>query len=302
MDFLKQMIIDVEGSDINFYKASDTLWKGLSDSLQELIKNNGINNIQSQDEFNNLFSYILNYGNLRTEIPMWLYYNFLKSKDNFGILEKTTALPSGKYDFSSSFIENRPIKNNEKIINWDYLISIDTIQTIISKNPKILYDEVNICEIGAGWGRIAYYFTQLNKNISYYIFDIPQVLYVSHEYLINNVNHTNIYNYEDSKKMIEHGNNKNGIFFYTPHFLEMVKEKFFDLTINVASFQEMNPQQVDEYFKKIDLTSKMFYTQQRYSDLDMNYDKYPVHVNWDILIDKDVNFHPLWFEKLYKIN
>jgi hypothetical protein len=302
MDFLKQMVIDVEENNINFYKASDTLWEGISESFQHLINNNGINNIQSQDEFNNLFSYVLDIGNLKKEIPMWLYFNLLKSKDEFGILAKTSALPSDKYDFSSFSIKNRPIQNTEKIINWDYLISVDTIQTIVSKNPKILYEPLNICEIGAGWGRIAYYLTQINKNISYHIFDIPHVLYISHEYLRNNVNHINTYNYEKSKEILKLDANKSGIFFHTPHFLENFKEKFFDLTINIASLQEMNLLQVEEYFKKINLTSKMFYTQQRYSDLDMCYDKYPKYVNWETIIDKDVNFHPLWFEKLYKIN
>lgn len=301
MEILNKMIIDVKESDISFYKASNTLWESLSVHFEKIISSQGINNVQNQDEFNNLFSYVLSFGNLKNEISMWLYFNFLKSKDTFGILEKTYALPSEKYDFNSSSIEGRPIRNNEKIINWDYLISVDTIQTLASVNPKILNSSLSICEIGAGWGRIGYYLTQVNKNLSYHIFDIPNVLYVSHEYLKENVKHTNVYNYEESKENLKQKNKLSGIFFLTPHFLEEFDEKTFDLTINVASFQEMNEDQVKNYFNKINQLSKSFYSQQRYSDLAMNYEKYPIYENWKQIIDKDVNFHPLWFEKFFVI-
>jgi hypothetical protein len=301
METLGQMISDVEESNILFYKPSETLWKDLSVDFFNAIKNKGIGNVQSQEEFNNFFSYVLPCGNLKTEIPMWLYYNLLKSRDTLGILEKTQALPSDIYDFSPSSIDGRPLRGNEKLLNWDYLISIDTIISLAEKNPRILYEHINICEIGAGWGRVGYYLTQVNKNISYCIFDIPHVLYVSHEYLKESVKHTSVYSYEESKRILKEDNHKPGIFFYTPHFLEEFGGKFFDLAINIASFQEMNPSQVSGYFKKIDFLSNALYTQQRYSDLDMCYENYPVYPNWNLLLDKDVNFHPLWFEKFYNI-
>ena len=302
MNFLNEMIYDVEKNEISFYNPSDTLWKNLSNVFSNTIATQGIKNIQNQDEFNNLFSYVLPYGNLKNEIHLWLYFNLLKERDTFGILNKTTALPSEIYDFTSSSIPNRPLRNNEKIINWDYLISIDTILTISSINPEILNSPLKVCEIGSGWGRVAYYLTQINKDISYHIFDIPHVLYVSHEYLKENVKHTDFYNYKESKILLKEKTQRHGIFFYTPHFLEEFENKTFDLTINIASFQEMNQEQVNGYFKKINQLSNSLYTQQRYSDLEMNYEKYPIYENWEKLLDKDVNFHPLWFEKFYRIN
>ena len=297
---LEQMILDVEESEISFYKASDVLWDELSKKFQKIIRSNGIKNVQAQDEFNHLFSYVLPYGNLQTEIPMWLYYNFLKKNDTFGILEKTSTLLSEKYDFDASNTIGRTTKE-DKVLNWDYLISIDTIQTLASINPSILTDSLKICEIGAGWGRVGYYLTQVNKNISYHIFDIPHVLYVSHEYLRNCVEHIAVYDYEESKKFLKSQDSKPGIFFHTPHFLENLERKTFDLTINIASFQEMNYDQVNSYFGKINDLSKMLYTQQRYSDLNMNYEKYPRLENWEKVLDKDVNFHPLWFEQFFVI-
>lgn len=296
------MISDSESSDIMFYKPSKTLWKHLSEQVNQTILNQGVKNVQSQDELNEIFSGVLLFDNLNTEIPLWLYYNYLKEKDIFGILELTKALPSKKYDFNSSSIIGRPKRKNEKILNWDYLITVDTIQTLASINPSILTDSLKICEIGAGWGRVAYYLTQVNKNLSYHIFDIPHVLYVSHEYLIKNVKHTQVHDYEKSKHLLKENKFEHGIFFHTPHFLEHFENKIFEFTINIASFQEMNFEQVEGYFKKINQTSKILYTQQRYFDLDMGYYRYPNFSNWEKVLDKDVNFHPLWFEQAFIIN
>ena len=301
MNILSNMISDVEESLIEFYKPSSTCWVGLSKMVNRTIMSEGINNVQSQDKLNSMFSYVLDLGNLKSEIPLWVYYTYLKSKDTYGILESTSALPSNSLDFSASSIKGRPVKNDEKLLNWDYLISIDTIQTIAEINPSILKDPLNICEIGAGWGRVGYYLTQVNKNLSYNIFDIPHTLYVAHEYLKKEVKHTQVYDYEESKDLLSKKSIKPGILFYTPHFLEHFENKSFDLAINIASFQEMNYDQVSGYFNKINDLSKMLYTQQRYSDLDMNYEKYPQYANWNKVLDKDVNFHPLWFEQAYII-
>ena len=56
------------------------------------------------------------------------------------------------------------------------------------------------------------------------------------------------------------------------------------------------------YYKKINQLSDNFYNQQRYKDLDMEYNKYPLYNNWEKVFDKDINFHPLWFEQYFKIS
>jgi hypothetical protein len=64
----------------------------------------------------------------------------------------------------------------------------------------------------------------------------------------------------------------------------------------------MNIGQVTNYYKKINQLSDNFYNQQRYKDLDMEYNKYPLYNNWEKVFDKDINFHPLWFEQYFKIS
>lgn len=302
------MLKDVACSEIDFYKASDVIWKTISKNLSKIIEDKGLENVQGEFEFNCLYSYVLTYMNLSNEIPLELYYNFLKSKDEFNLLEKTKALPTNKseYDYVQSNTVGRPLRGNERLLNWDYLISIDTIQTIAQFNKHIIDSPISICEIGAGWGRIGYYLTQINNKATYSIFDIPHVLITSQEYLRKNVSHTKFFDYHKTK--IKRFKTKNdfisnpGLYFYTPHYLETFEDKCFDLTINVASFQEMSPFQVNNYYERINRLSNMFYTQQRYNDLQMNYNKYPIYDNWKTVLDKDVNFHSLWFEQLHIID
>lgn len=299
--YLEKMVKDQNNNQIEFYNPSGTLWKGLSDKFEKNIKQHGVENVQTQDYYNSLFSDILDISSINKGISIWSYYNFLKLKDRHNIFEKTKALSAGHKDFDVATVVGRKAKEDDIIINWDYLISVDTIQTLVEQNERILYDDFKICEIGAGWGRVAYYLTQVNNKISYHIFDIAHILYISHEYIKENVSHTKVFDYDESKINLTNGVLREGISFYTPHFLENFKEKEFDLTINIASFQEMSLNQVSEYFKRINEKSKSLYTQQRYSDLDMNYSKYPKYNNWEKTLDKDVNFHPWWFEQYFKI-
>lgn len=306
---LNQMIADLNETSIEEYKPSGVLWSSISGQFDIAFNDIGINNIQNQNKYNGLFSFIFDTTGLTFQIAMWSYYNYLKLKDKHNLLEKTTALSldSSDLDYNPYFkVNGRPADRENKVINWDYLISLDTIITIFEHNPEFIKNPVVIGEIGAGWGRVGYYMTQINNKISYNIFDIPHTLLISYDYLYNNISHTKVFNYNETKKnnfktkklLVENP----GLNFYTPNKLEDFENKCFDLFINIASFQEMSLSQVTNYFKKINELSNNFYNQQRYQDLEMDYSKYPLYLNWDKLLDKDINFHPLWFEQYFRIN
>jgi len=308
-NLLNEMILDLNNSKISEYKPSSVCWENLSNQFEIFFNEIGINNVQNQIRYNNLFSFIHNIPGLSFQSAVWSYYSYLKLKDKHNILNLTTALPSGNSDLDynpSEKIDGRPKDRESKLINWDYLISLDTIMTILECNPDLLNKPVTICEVGAGWGRVGYYLTQINNKISYNIFDIPHTLLISSDYLYNNVKHIKVFKYLETKQ-----NNfttkklllqNPGINFYTPNKLEDFEDKCFDLFINIASFQEMNIEQVTNYYKKINQLSDNFYNQQRYKDLDMEYNKYPLYDNWKKVFDKDINFHPLWFEQYFKIS
>lgn len=306
-DLLKRMKSDLESSKNEFYKPSEFFWKILvSDFENNLFKKEGIGEVQSQG-YNALFAFLSGHKSMLTghdnidfEICLWTLYTLLKSRDKYGLLNKTEPLIAKKGNpyLDTDRVVGRPSNLEKKKLTWDYLFSMDTIIRIAEQYPEVITEELDICEVGAGWGRLAYYFTQINNKLRYHIFDIPQVLIISHEYLAKSTNHARIFSYEDSK--IKDG--EAGIKFFTTNRLEDLSEKTFDLFINQASFQEMKLEQVIGYFERIDTLSKRFYSFQRYECLDMEYSKYPIYENWIKTYDADCCFDPLWFEQFFIIN
>lgn len=297
-NILDSMNLDLNKTKEMFYFPSDVLWKELSDLFLSKLNTEGIMEVQSQS-YNTLFSLIHGYGNYNFECSLFLYYNYLKCIDKYGILDKTQSLGTDKPNLQANaiVIPGRPTYKQNKLLTWDYLISIDTILKISEYIPEILTDPLTICELGAGWGRIAYYLTQINNKISYNIFDIPNVLIISHEYLRRVTKHISANEYRIG---LSDFSILKGINFYTTNYLEFCDKKCFDIFINVASFQEMTLEQIAKYFEKIDYLSKYLYTQQKYEFGQMGYDKYPVFKHWIKFFDDDVTFHPLWFHQLFK--
>lgn len=303
---LSRMKTDLQKATNSFYKPSDFFWKRIVDDFENRrFKNEGIGEIQSQS-YNALFAFLsghksmlTGHANIDFEISLWTFYTLLKSRDKHGLLDKTEALiaTDGSLYLDTDRVVGRPSHLEKKKLTWDYLFSMDTILRIVDHYPQVLTDELNICEVGAGWGRLSYYFTQVNNKLRYHIFDIPHVLLISHEYLARSTKHTRVFTYDESSV----ADGEAGIKFFTSNKLEGLEGKTFDLFINQASFQEMTLEQVTGYFERIDTLSKKFYSFQRYECLDMEYSKYPVYKNWEKVYDTDCCFDPLWFEQFFVI-
>jgi putative sugar O-methyltransferase len=305
-DLLQRMKRDMDLSTPSFYRPSEFFWnKIVEDFENNRFKKEGIGDVQAQS-YNSLFAFLSGYKSMLTEhenidfeILLWLFYNLLKTRDKHGLLDKTVPLvSSGNPHLDTDLVVGRPSHLEKKILTWDYLFSMDSILRIVDNYPEVLTEDATICEVGAGWGRLCYYFTQVNNRLKYHIFDIPHVLLISHEYLRRSVTHTNVFGYEKSF----HSSNEPGIRFHTSNALEGIKGKVFDLFINQASFQEMLEEQVVGYFERIDALSKRFYSFQRYECLDMEYSKYPIYPNWEKKYDADCCFDPMWFEQFFVVN
>lgn len=305
-DLLSKMKTDIEKTTKNFYRPSEFFWKRIVDDFEnKRFKNEGIGEIQSQS-YNALFAFLSGHKSMLTghdnidfEISLWTFYNLLKTRDKHGLLQRTEALiATGNPYLDTDLVVGRPTGLERKKLTWDYLFSMDTIIRIAEQYPEVLTDKLDICEVGAGWGRLSYYFTQVNNKLRYHIFDIPHVLLISHEYLARSTNHTKVFSYEESKIV----DGDAGIKFFTPNRLEELNGKVFDLFINQASFQEMTLEQVTGYFERINALSKRFYSFQRYECLAMEYSKYPIYSNWKKTYDSDCCFDPLWFEQFFIID
>jgi len=90
-----------------------------------------------------------------------------------------------------------------------------------------------VAEIGAGYGRLAYLVLKTNPDVRYSIFDIPPARQLATEYLTRTVGKCERWAVSSPEAFV-------GI------------EKEFDLIVNISSFDEMAPWQVEDYFRQID--------------------------------------------------
>jgi putative sugar O-methyltransferase len=311
-----EMIHGFKEYEETIFAPSPVIWSALSDRFTEDINNFGIGDFQA-DYKNDFFGTTFGFGSTITpgrttefDSMLWSVWNNILERDSKiskklgieSIVSRTMPLEtSPNRTLDPSKISGRPGRGMKDVpINWDYLFSLDTILYISERIPEILTGSVAVCELGAGWGRIAHYLSQINPKIRYYIFDIPTSLIVSYCYLKDSG--ANVHDFSITKSSEFNDLRDPGIYCMLSGDLDKIRGKEFALFVNQASFQEMTPEQVSGYFDIIDRTSENFYTFQRYMDLSMSYESYPVKNNWEVISDGDSIFNPLWFEQFIKIN
>jgi putative sugar O-methyltransferase len=166
-----------------------------------------------------------------------------------------------------------------------------------------------VLEIGGGYGRSACSTLQLNQHIQYTLVDVPPALYLAERYLssvlerkIFRVRHFD--NFDDVKSEME----RCSVIFLLPHQLCLLPDRRFDLTLNISSFGEMQPQMIAQYFDEIDrLTQGVFYTKQwkisknPFDGIDVTKEDYPVKRSWQLLYQRDARVQTEFFESAYLI-
>lgn len=154
------------------------------------------------------------------------YYNILKTIDTDDLFEKTFETGS----FGCISYDMDQIK-----ISRDLLDSILEIYFLKHCFPNI--ENMNILEIGAGYGRLCKRFTDCYTNSNYFITDgVPQSTYFSNLYLgKNNKNVINLFDIEEKLKSMQ-----------------------IDIAINIHSFPECNINDV-EWWVKLIHTNKIKY-------------------------------------------
>jgi putative sugar O-methyltransferase len=166
-----------------------------------------------------------------------------------------------------------------------------------------------VLEIGGGYGRSACPILQLNPHIQYTLVDVPPALYLAQRYLssvlereIFRVRHFD--DFDDVKSELE----ECSVVFLLPHQLRLLPDRRFDLTLNISSFGEMQPQMIAQYFDEVDrLTRGVFYTKQwkisknPFDGIDVTKEDYPVKGRWQLLYQRDARVQTEFFEAAYRI-
>ena len=171
-------------------------------------------NTSFTDDFRRHNAYVwqinINFGEL---------YNITKKSDIFSLLDKTKE--NGSHGCKS-------LKFDNTIVSRDLLDSVMEITYLKTKLPNI--ENMNIIEIGGGYGRLCKRFLDCFPNSNYYVTDgIPQSTYFSKKYLKEKEDHVvNLFDIENK-----------------------LSEMQFDIAFNIHSFPECNINDIEWWIKLI---------------------------------------------------
>lgn len=225
-------------------------------------------------------------------------FNYVCSIDKFKILDHIEEPLEG-----TPFV----IKYKNKKISQDLC---NSVHEFYSSTEKLdLSKHLQICDIGAGYGRQAYVFLKTIPRSTYTIIDIPPALYLAQEYLSIVFPHEKIFTYRPFKKYTEIKKEfeSSRVRFLMANQIESLPLKSFDLILNISSLHEMTREQIENYIRQINRLSRgFFYTKQwrrsLYKDnLFIKEDEYPIPKSWKAIFHRRHPIQKMFFEALYKM-
>ena len=121
-----------------------------------------------------------------------------------------------------------------------------------------------VLEIGGGYGSLAHHLSNIIRNVTYFIVDLPETLLFSASYLslLNPQKKIYLYDSSDFPALVESGDLSRYDFVLIPNYkLRSLSRLRFNLAINIASLQEMRTVQAEEYLDFIRETCEgIFYS------------------------------------------
>lgn len=159
--------------------------------------------------------------------------------------------------FDNKFLRKNLPKSNvgncENSINYlGYHFDYGIIHHLkwFEKIENFIQDNDQVLEIGGGFGSFARIII-LNKNVKYFMIDLPETNLMSNYYLQSHFPEKRIFNYLNFKKLkIEDEISNFDIFILPPNCLNEKNIKY-NFIINTRSFMEMNIKTIKNYFKLI---------------------------------------------------
>ena len=111
-----------------------------------------------------------------------------------------------------------------------------------------------IAEVGGGGGRFAFVFMHMFPDALYSIFDIPPALAISQNFLSQALGKGSVTPFDATANAatLSRLPSTGHVAAFLPYSLHDFPDRYFDLFVNVSSFDEMLPEQVDRYFDLID--------------------------------------------------
>jgi putative sugar O-methyltransferase len=234
------------------------------------------------------------------QIYLCLLYNYVKSIDKLGLLDKITEPTVG-----NPYL----VAYRGKMISQDLC---NSIHEFYSATETFKENETpnHITELGAGYGRLAYVFLKALPNCTYTIVDIPVALYVAQEYLSKIFPQEKIFRFRhfDDYSSVKTEFESSRIRFVSANQSPLLPGKSTELFINVSSLHEMTVPQIKNYFNEIDrITKKSFYSKQwlrsiaKENGFVIRQGEYPIPKTWETVYDRKHPIQRLFFEASYRI-
>lgn len=266
----------------NYYtwvgKDGELLMSAVFDDLKNWGGASGSESIEAREIFR-LHSHFSTKESIDFNINTFLFYLYVYK--TYGEHEQILEEPS----------EGNPpaILINNKLVSQDILNSFLDYKSISQCCDLSLTKCV--LELGAGYGRTAYYLLRKHTHLTYIIVDIPPALYIAQRYLTEqfpdkpNVKFSKNLSAEELQRAI----NDRAIIFLTPDQLRLVGDKEVDLSIAIDNLHAMSTQQVANYFDEFNRVSTMFYftywpgMRIPFDDYSFDSSKWPVKQNWQLV-------------------
>lgn len=209
---------------------------------------------------------------------------------------------------------NEPKEGNPIVIaSGGQTVSQDLANSLVeyySIGECVNFDNIrNVLEIGGGYGRDAFVMLRLNPELRFTMVDIPPALYLAQRYLSSVFKERRVFKarefsrYAEVKGELEAAS----IVFLMPHQLALMPKGYFDLSMNISSFGEMDTKQVKWYFKQIErVTAGYFYLKQWrtsnnvFDGVVFEQGDYPYSRNWTQLYARPCSVQSEFFEAIYK--
>ena len=201
------------------------------------------------------------------------------------------------------------VRHRGREVAQDLCNSIHELYSALGPAPDP-QSALEVCEIGAGYGRVAYSFLKGLPGSKYTIVDIPPALYLSQRYLSALFPAERVFafrpftDFEDVREEFEAAR----IRFLAAPQIELLPPKSFDLFMNVSALHEMTMAQVDNYLGQMDrLCRGRVYTKQwRTSRAKVNgdvirEDEYPIPAGWREVYHRRHPIQRMFFHALYEV-
>lgn len=228
---------------------------------------------------------------------MGLLWQYASLKDRLGCLEICREPALG---------QPLPVTYKNKLISQDLATSSLELNRIAEHVD--LTKITSVAEIGAGYGRLAYLMMTKFPDLRYYIFDIPPAVVISQNYLASTLVNCPVNRFSGTPSDMKQADSAPGVRICLPHQMELWPNDFFDLVINISSFDEMPFEQVQNYFSLIDQKCRgWFYIKGHMKAPDWcevsggGLTQLPYPKSWELVYQGEDPFSPTFSERIYKI-